>query len=107
MKRCVNAAPGRVLSGSGLTQPSICLFPYRFSNLTESFPSCATKVDDVSIETGDARRVSPCVMCTCTKEGPLCQSLKIENCFHLAQSFRSVLIFPSNRLAKRKRSVPE
>ena len=48
------------------------------------------KVDDVSIETGDARRVSPCVMCTCTKEGPLCQSLKIENCFHLAQSFRLV-----------------
>ena len=38
-------------------------------------------------ETGDAKRVSPCVMCTCTKEGPLCQSLKIENCFHLAQSF--------------------
>ncbi len=45
------------------------------------------RVSDVSIETGDARRVSPCVMCTCTKEGPLCQSLKIENCFHLAQSF--------------------
>ena len=38
-------------------------------------------------DTGDAKRVSPCVMCTCTKEGPLCQSLKIENCFHLAQSF--------------------
>jgi len=45
------------------------------------------KVGETSIETGDARRVSPCVMCTCTKEGPLCQSLKIENCFHLAQSF--------------------
>jgi hypothetical protein len=26
-------------------------------------------------------------MCTCTKEGPVCQSLKIENCFHLAQAF--------------------
>ncbi len=26
-------------------------------------------------------------MCTCTKEGPVCQSLKIENCFHLAQTF--------------------
>ncbi|CAB4061601.1 PXDN [Lepeophtheirus salmonis] len=45
------------------------------------------KVGDIHIDTGDARRVSPCVMCTCTKEGPLCQSLKIENCFHLAQSF--------------------
>ncbi len=37
------------------------------------------RVGEVSIETGHARRVSPCVMCTCTKEGPLCQSLKIEN----------------------------
>ena len=45
------------------------------------------RVGEVAIETGHARRVSPCVMCTCTKEGPLCQSLKIENCFHLAQSF--------------------
>jgi hypothetical protein len=47
----------------------------------------ACTVQDINIETGDAKRVSPCVMCTCTKEGPLCQSLKIENCFHLAQSF--------------------
>ena len=30
-------------------------------------------------------------MCTCTKEGPLCQSLKVENCFHLAQSFTRYL----------------
>ncbi len=36
---------------------------------------------------GDAKRISPCTMCTCTKEGPVCQSLKIENCFHLAQAF--------------------
>ena len=42
---------------------------------------------------GDAKRVSPCTMCTCTKEGPLCQSLKVENCFHLAQSFtRSAIL---------------
>ena len=40
-----------------------------------------------NIFVGDAERISPCTMCTCTKEGPVCQSLKIENCFHLAQTF--------------------
>ena len=44
-------------------------------------------VGNQPIDIGQARRVSPCTMCTCTKEGPVCQSLKIENCFHLAQSF--------------------
>ena len=44
-------------------------------------------VGNQPIDIGAARRVSPCTMCTCTKEGPVCQSLKIENCFHLAQSF--------------------
>ena len=47
----------------------------------------ACNVGGKTIQTGDAKRVSPCTMCTCTKEGPLCQSLKVENCFHLAQSF--------------------
>ncbi|KAG8228883.1 hypothetical protein J437_LFUL007620 [Ladona fulva] len=40
-----------------------------------------------NIETGAALRTSPCVMCTCTAEGPICQSLKIGNCFQLAHSF--------------------
>lgn len=44
-------------------------------------------VGGTGIEIGDAKRISPCTMCTCTKEGPVCQSLKIENCFHLAQAF--------------------
>ena len=44
-------------------------------------------VGGTGIEIGDANRISPCTMCTCTKEGPVCQSLKIENCFHLAQAF--------------------
>ena len=47
----------------------------------------ACNVGGKTIQTGDAKRVSPCTMCTCTKEGPLSQSLKVENCFHLAQSF--------------------
>ena len=53
----------------------------------------ACNVGGQNINTGDAKRVSPCTMCTCTKEGPLCQSLKVENCFHLAQSFtRSAIL---------------
>ena len=53
----------------------------------------ACNVGGTTIQTGDAKRVSPCTMCTCTKEGPLCQSLKVENCFHLAQSFtRSAIL---------------
>jgi hypothetical protein len=36
-------------------------------------------VGGTGIEIGDAKRISPCTMCTCTKEGPVCQSLKIEN----------------------------
>jgi len=49
-------------------------------------------VGSTDIEIGGANRVSPCVMCTCTKEGPICQSLKIDNCFHLAQSYSPELI---------------
>ena len=47
----------------------------------------ACNVGGTNINTGDAKRVSPCTMCTCTKEGPLCQSLKVENCFHLGKVF--------------------
>merc|ERR1712029_802906 len=53
----------------------------------------ACNVGGTTIQTGDAKRVSPCTMCTCTKEGPLCQSLKVENCFHLAQSFTQALFW--------------
>ncbi|XP_063223065.1 uncharacterized protein LOC134531301 [Bacillus rossius redtenbacheri] len=45
-----------------------------------------------SIEVGAAERTSPCVMCTCTTEGPICQSLKISNCFALAKSFSHAAI---------------
>jgi len=47
--------------------------------------SCS--VGRTNIDIGAAERISPCVMCTCTKEGPVCQSLKVDNCFHLAQSY--------------------
>uniref|UniRef100_A0A6A7FZ72 Peroxidasin-like protein n=1 Tax=Hirondellea gigas TaxID=1518452 RepID=A0A6A7FZ72_9CRUS len=47
--------------------------------------SCS--VGSTNIDIGAADRISPCVMCTCTKEGPICQSLKVDNCFHLAQSY--------------------
>ncbi|XP_063852971.1 uncharacterized protein LOC135095795 isoform X2 [Scylla paramamosain] len=32
-------------------------------------------VGKTNIDIGGAERISPCVMCTCTKEGPVCQSL--------------------------------
>ncbi|CAG0880270.1 unnamed protein product [Cyprideis torosa] len=51
----------------------------------KEFTTCS--IGDVRIGVGQADRISPCVMCTCTKEGPICQSLKIDNCFLLAKSF--------------------
>ncbi|OXA60413.1 Peroxidasin [Folsomia candida] len=42
-----------------------------------------------SIKVGAALRVSPCVMCTCTKEGPLCQSMKINNCVRLSRLYEA------------------
>ncbi|XP_071043918.1 uncharacterized protein [Parasteatoda tepidariorum] len=44
-------------------------------------------VGKVTIDVGSADRISPCVMCTCTKEGPICQSLRINNCIHLASTY--------------------
>ncbi|GAB6023237.1 hypothetical protein CHUAL_008055 [Chamberlinius hualienensis] len=44
-------------------------------------------VGPLTINIGLAERVSPCVMCTCTREGPLCQSLKITDCITLANKF--------------------
>ena len=67
--------------------------PKLISNFCVFQERVACNVGGQNINTGDAKRVSPCTMCTCTKEGPLCQSLKVENCFHLAQSFtRSAIL---------------
>nr|CAH0106290.1 unnamed protein product [Daphnia galeata] len=49
-------------------------------------------VGSTNIEVGKADRISPCVMCTCTREGPICQSLKVVNCFQLAQTFSPAAI---------------
>ncbi|XP_046386027.1 uncharacterized protein LOC124155895 isoform X2 [Ischnura elegans] len=59
--------------------PSIDLTPWKQRR------SCV--IGSQTIEAGAAVRTSPCVMCTCTSEGPICQSLRINNCFHLARSF--------------------
>ncbi|XP_059471181.1 uncharacterized protein LOC132194111 [Neocloeon triangulifer] len=52
--------------------------------------------DGQEIELGATRKISPCVMCTCTSEGPLCQSLKIGNCFQLARTFKPEAVLEDN-----------
>ncbi|XP_073996346.1 uncharacterized protein [Rhodnius prolixus] len=44
-------------------------------------------VGSVNIDRGTTVNTSPCVTCTCTKEGPLCQSVKVKNCISLLQNF--------------------
>ncbi|CAL1280221.1 unnamed protein product [Larinioides sclopetarius] len=41
----------------------------------------------INIPMGHSHRISPCVTCSCTKEGMVCQSLKISNCFQLASTY--------------------
>ncbi|XP_054715544.1 uncharacterized protein LOC129225022 [Uloborus diversus] len=58
-------------------------------------PSCELENDDgrkMSILQGHSHRISPCVTCSCTKEGMICQSLKISNCFQLASTYSRELI---------------
>jgi len=40
-----------------------------------------------SIPLGKHRRISPCVSCVCTSEGPICASIRIQNCKDLAADF--------------------
>uniref|UniRef100_T1IHP0 Peroxidase n=1 Tax=Strigamia maritima TaxID=126957 RepID=T1IHP0_STRMM len=54
-------------------------------NLWADRRSCTIKQHTIPI--GSAKRISPCVMCTCTSEGPTCQSIKIANCLQLISSF--------------------
>lgn len=49
----------------------------------------ACSVGERAIDIGDTQHISPCTTCTCTKEGPLCQSVKVSNCFQLSQQFTS------------------
>ncbi|XP_042900763.1 uncharacterized protein [Parasteatoda tepidariorum] len=64
--------------------PSINLRLWKETN------SCNYEVqsnDIVSIPTGHTHRISPCITCSCTKEGMVCQSMKISNCFQLASTY--------------------
>ncbi|CAH1398171.1 unnamed protein product [Nezara viridula] len=44
-------------------------------------------IENVSIDTGRTINISPCVSCTCTKEGPICQSIKVKNCISLLHNY--------------------
>ncbi|CAG7820997.1 unnamed protein product [Allacma fusca] len=46
-----------------------------------------------NITVASSERISPCVMCTCTKEGPMCQSMRIDNCLSLSNLFSATEIF--------------
>jgi peroxidase len=39
------------------------------------------------LRVGETKRVSPCISCTCTSNGPDCRSLSIKSCADLAQDF--------------------
>ncbi|KAI1303198.1 Peroxidasin -like protein [Halotydeus destructor] len=39
------------------------------------------------VDAGKAERISPCVTCVCTKEGAICNSIKVKNCLNLMDDF--------------------
>ncbi|GFT94184.1 peroxidasin homolog, partial [Nephila pilipes] len=56
--------------------------------------SCDHRTDRerINIAMGHSHRISPCVTCSCTKEGMVCQSMKISNCFQLASTYTREMI---------------
>ncbi|GFR03936.1 peroxidasin [Trichonephila clavata] len=56
--------------------------------------SCNHRTDRerINIAMGHSHRISPCVTCSCTKEGMVCQSMKISNCFQLASTYTREMI---------------
>ena len=54
-------------------------------SLWKESPSC--NVSGIMIPLGRSTKVSPCLTCTCTKEGPFCQSVVIRNCRKLMDQF--------------------
>jgi len=58
-------------------------------DLTAWKDRAACAVGNTAIDIGATQHTSPCTTCTCTKEGPLCQSVKVTNCFQLAREFTS------------------
>ncbi|WKY05060.1 hypothetical protein Q1695_005794 [Nippostrongylus brasiliensis] len=44
-------------------------------------------VDHRVVNLGTTKRITPCVTCTCTKEGPQCHSITIDNCDRLFNDY--------------------
>lgn len=90
---CENSDGIEVIQRSAFDQPDEFLNPRTACaslpklDLEEWKERFSCIVGKITIDVGTAERISPCVMCTCTKEGPLCQSLRINNCFLLAKTF--------------------
>ncbi|XP_014241110.1 uncharacterized protein LOC106661888 [Cimex lectularius] len=49
--------------------------------------SASCSIKQINIDIGRTANISPCVSCTCTKEGPICQTVKVNNCISLLQNF--------------------
>ncbi|KAG1654695.1 Peroxidasin [Nymphon striatum] len=49
------------------------------------FKSC--QVNDVKIHLGRSAPVSPCTHCTCTEDGPKCNSVNVKNCNYLVELY--------------------
>ncbi|RWS06651.1 Peroxidasin-like protein, partial [Dinothrombium tinctorium] len=45
------------------------------------------EISSTNVDVGRSVRRSPCIMCVCTREGPLCNSMRVTNCFNLISSF--------------------
>ncbi|XP_026292684.2 uncharacterized protein LOC113217054 [Frankliniella occidentalis] len=54
-------------------------------------PKCSVGRQEIPV--GDSAKISPCVECSCTREGPVCQSLRVTNCVSLVEraDLRAVL----------------
>ena len=56
-------------------------------DLQEWFERDFCVVDHRVIERGKSRRMTPCVSCTCTNEGPECHTIRVANCDRLLDEF--------------------
>ncbi|VDO18528.1 unnamed protein product [Heligmosomoides polygyrus] len=80
-------------------QPNVFLMP---DDLTNAPTSCSELpdadlflwlereyciVDHRVINRGKTKRITPCVTCTCTSEGPECHSIVIDRCDRLLEEF--------------------
>lgn len=47
----------------------------------------ACKISGLTLFPGESERITPCTMCVCTLEGPMCQSMRVRSCAGLLQRF--------------------